>query len=166
MGETRWRRRYSSVLRDVGLPEPFDLDLFCRNIARSRGRPLRLHQLPSEVTGYCGLCVELPTVDHVFFSAGTSPLHQQHIVLHELAHLLFGHGGRPGMQGIASDAVEALLPGLDAALIQTALGRHGYSDPEEREAETLASLILDHAGRVGASGVTADAAARIETAFG
>lgn len=158
-----YRGRYASVLCEVGVPEPFDVDVFCANVAARRGQRVQLHELPTGVGRVCGLYVSLPAVDHVFFATGTSPRHQQHIIVHELMHLLFGHGG---LRGFSPEVLERLLPGLDAGLVRAALARGGYSDPEEREAETVASLVMEHV-RSAPTGMGADpVAARIETAFG
>ena len=158
-----YRDRYAAVLREVGVPEPFDLDVFCRNVADRRGRRVALHELPVGLSGVCGLYVSLSAVDHVFFAAGTSPRHRQHIVVHELMHLLCDHGG---LRGLSSEVLARLLPGLDPALVRAALARGGYSDPEEREAETVASLVMEHAGHAPAGMGGDPAAVRIETAFG
>jgi hypothetical protein len=125
-----YRDRYASVLREIGMPDPFDLGAFCARIASCRGRRVELHELPIGMGGVCGLYVSLPAVDHVFFAVGTSPRHQQHIIVHELMHLLFGHGGLRGPV-LPVDVMERLLPGLDPALVRAVLGRGGYSDPEE-----------------------------------
>jgi hypothetical protein len=151
------------VLREIGVPEPFDLDVFCASVARARGRQIELHELPPDVGGVCGLYVSLSAVDHLFYAAGTSPRHRQHIVVHELMHLLFDHGG---LRGLSADALARLLPGLDPALVRAALGRGGYSDPEEREAETVASLVMGHAAQTPDAAGGDPLAARIETAFG
>jgi len=158
-----YRGRYASVLREVGVPEPFDVDMFCANVAARRGRRMQLHELPAGVGRVCGLYVSLPTVDHVYFAAGTSPQHQQHIIVHELMHLLFGHGG---LRGFSPEVLERLLPGLDPGLVRAALARGGYSDPEEREAETVASLVMQHTGHAPMGTDGDPVAARIETALG
>lgn len=155
--------QYALVLREIGVPGPFDLGVFCGNVARARGRRVELHELPGGLDGVCGLYVSLPVVDHVFFAAGTSLGHREHIIVHELMHLVFEHGG---LRGPSAEVLARLLPGLDPGLVRAALGRGGYSDPEEREAEMVASLVLERAGR-GAGGVGDDpVAARIEAAFG
>lgn len=158
-----YRDRYALVLREIGVPEPFDLDVFCGNVARARGRRVELHELPADMGRVCGLYVSLPAVDHVLFATGTSRRHRQHIVVHELMHLLFDHGG---LRGFSTEMLVRLLPGLDPALVRVVLGRGGYSDPEEREAETVASLVMGHAAQVPAGSGDDPVAARIEAAFG
>ena len=39
----------------------------------------------------CGLWISVPTAEYVFYDPDTSRLHAEHIVLHELAHMLSGH---------------------------------------------------------------------------
>jgi hypothetical protein len=137
------RRRCERRLRDVRIPQPFDLDAFCREVEDRRGRPL----LRRAVTGLhshapCGLWVGTPEADHVFYDPGTSPLHAEHIVLHELAHILSDHTLDGG-----DGPLTRLFPDLDPATITRVLGRVGYSTVQEREAEMMASLIRGRSAR-------------------
>lgn len=86
----------------------------------------------------CGLWIATGTTDLIFHESATTPPHREHIILHELAHVLCDH------YPASLDAVEraaVLLPDLDSALVRRVLGRAGYSTAGEREAEVLASLI-------------------------
>jgi hypothetical protein len=133
------RRRCMAVLRDVELPDPFDLGGFCESLAARRGRRLYLHpfhasdarQLP------CGVFMSFRDADHIFFDARTSPLHRDHIVLHEISHMLLGHGTDPHLH----EAVGRLTPSIDQRTIETMLARTSYSTEHEKEAELLATLI-------------------------
>ncbi|MEV6347902.1 hypothetical protein [Actinoplanes sp. NPDC051851] len=128
------RRRCERRLRGVRVPHPFDLDNFSAEIAGLRGRPLHRMPLPGLGSGApCGIWMATPTADYVFYDPDTSPLHAEHIVLHEIAHILCGH--------TAAGAGTALFPDLDPALIASVLGRAGHTTAQEREAEMLASLI-------------------------
>lgn len=158
-----YKRRFTSVLRDVGIPEPFGVAVFCDHIAARRNRRLELHDLPTGVGRVCGLYVSLPAVDHVFFAPGTSARHRQHIIVHELMHLLFGHGG---LHGLSTEVMQRLLPGLDPGLVRAVLARGGYSDPEEQEAETVASLVMQHVGHPSPPTNSDPIAAQIETTLG
>jgi hypothetical protein len=40
----------------------------------------------------CGLWLSTPRADHIFHEVDTTPWHRTHIALHELAHILLGHG--------------------------------------------------------------------------
>ncbi|WP_433724380.1 hypothetical protein ACQP2Y_03100 [Actinoplanes sp. CA-051413] len=39
----------------------------------------------------CGLWISVETADYVFYDPETSQLHAEHIILHELGHMLSGH---------------------------------------------------------------------------
>ncbi|MFC7533394.1 hypothetical protein [Actinoplanes sp. GCM10030250] len=148
------RRRSARRLRGIRLPYPFDLDLLCAEVAASRGRPLHRRPLPGLSPGApCGLWIGMPAADYVFFDPGTSPLHAEHIVLHEIAHILCGHQAAAG--------AAQLFPDLDPALVARVLGRAGHTTAQEREAEMLASMI-----RTAGSPARDDPVGRIADALG
>ncbi|MFF5447726.1 ImmA/IrrE family metallo-endopeptidase [Streptomyces sp. NPDC012888] len=128
------RRRCEAILGQLDLAERFCLEGLCTKIAEQRGRPIRLHPLPREAaeSGVCGLWVGTATTDYVFYEAQTSPLHQEHIVLHELGHILFGHHS---LEGEEADGAAPVV-----------LGRTNYTTRQEQEAEMLASMIRTRAG--------------------
>jgi hypothetical protein len=135
------RRRCRARLRDLPLPVPFDVHELCDRVATRRGRPIRL--LPvAGLTGVCGLWIATDTTDLICYERDTTRPHQDHIVLHELAHVLCDHYpvSLPGKHDTT-----ALFPDLDPAMVRAVLGRAGYSSAEEREAETLASMIRQRA---------------------
>ena len=140
------RHRYETITRTVGIPVPFDLAAFCSRVAEYRGRDVHLHPMKlGAAGGLCGLYVELDGSDHVFFPEDTSALHQQHIVVHELAHLLCGHQATEPAAGLPDGVLDELFPTLDRGLVRSVLGRSRYADPAEHEAEVIATLILQHA---------------------
>src|SRR3954451_1373115 len=135
------RRRCERRLRGIRIPEPFDLDAFCAEVAHRRNRPLHRTAVPGLRSGApCGLWIGTATADHVFYDPGTSPLHAEHIVLHELAHILSGHSGADG-------ALARLFPDLDPGTVHRVLGRVSYTTAQEREAEMMASLIRGRSAR-------------------
>lgn len=135
------RKRCEARLRELDLPDPFDVRAFRDRLAARRGRPILLCAARSDL-GPCGLWVAGPSLDVVFYEAVTSPLHQDHIVLHELCHLACDHHALPLSEAALA---ELLCPHLDQSVVQHVLPRAAYSSDEEREAEILASLILDRA---------------------
>ncbi len=135
------RRRCEKRLRGIRIPSPFDLDTFCAEVAARRGRPLIRRPVPGlSAEAPCGLWIGTADADHVFYDPGTSPLHAEHIVLHELAHILSGHSGGDG-------ALARLFPDLDPATVSRVLGRVSYTTEQEREAEMMASLIRGRSSR-------------------
>jgi hypothetical protein len=166
MGRSRLRRKYETIIDTVGVPVPFELDEFCARVAEFRGRELHLHPMRLGAnSGLCGLYIELADADHVCFPADTSPMHQQHIVVHELAHLLCGHQASEPAAHLPDAVLAELFPTLDRDLVRSVLGRSRYADPAEQEAEVIASLILQHADDRSATD-SDPVAAQIESALG
>jgi hypothetical protein len=135
------RRRCERRLHGIRIPSPFDLDTFCAEVAARRGRPMIRRPVAGLSAGApCGLWIGTGSADHVFYDPGTSPLHAEHIVLHEVAHILSGHSGGDG-------ALALLFPDLDPATVSRVLGRVSYTSAQEREAEMMASLIRGRPAR-------------------
>ncbi|MEV6570834.1 hypothetical protein [Streptomyces sp. NPDC051577] len=155
-GNLSLRKRCEIILGHLDLTHPFSLDGLCARMAEQRGRPIRLHPLPKEAaeSGVCGLWVGTARVDYVFYEAQTTPLHREHIVLHELGHILFGHHS---LEGEESDGRAPVV-----------LGRTNYTTRQEQEAEMLASMIRMRAAGPGPQPGTVHrgALARLESAMG
>jgi hypothetical protein len=136
----RIRRRCAALLRSLAIPDPFDLDEFCAALAERRGRPIVLRPVSGVGARLTGLWIatEEPPLDIVVHEARTTSLHRQHIVLHELGHMLAGHAPRTS----GAEVVRLLFPDLDPESVRCVLERESYSSTEEQEAEMLASLIL------------------------
>ncbi|MFE4632504.1 hypothetical protein ACFRJ1_03870 [Streptomyces sp. NPDC056773] len=155
------RKRCEAILGRLELTHPFSLDGLCERIAEQRGRPIRLHPLPKEAaeSGVCGLWVGTADVDYVFYEAQTTLLHREHIVLHEIGHILFGH-----------HSLEAPAGDPSAGSVPTVLGRTNYTTRQEREAEMLASMIRTRTGtrgpHLGHGAGGGSTLARLESAMG
>ncbi|MFF5229112.1 hypothetical protein [Dactylosporangium sp. NPDC000521] len=142
------------ILAGLDVPDPFDLRAFCASVAAARGRDLHLHQLPAAgVDGTaCGLWLSTDKADHVFYAASTGWLHQQHIILHEIGHILCDHvapAPEPPVGATAGattgdgleDVTALLLPDLDPATVARVLRRSSYSAPQEQVAEMIATML-------------------------
>jgi hypothetical protein len=90
--------------------------------------------------GPCGVWISLPDVDYVFYEAETSQLHREHIILHELGHLLCEH--QP-TEVVDEEVIAQLFPNLNSTVVHSVLGRTTYTAVEEREAEMVASLVRE-----------------------
>lgn len=139
-GSLKLRRRCQAVIDRLELPHALSVEALCRHLAAQRARPLHLHRLPHEATsiGACGLWLATDTEDHIFYERRTARVHQEHIVLHEIGHLLFNH------RTVALDGEVgwgALLPDLDVRTVQRLLGRTNYATAQEQEAELFASIL-------------------------
>ncbi|GID91021.1 hypothetical protein Adi01nite_04330 [Amorphoplanes digitatis] len=139
MADRGMRRRCEAILADLDLPDVHDVRELCDVIAARQGRPIHLvgESLPADSP--CGIAVRTERFDAIFYEADTSRLHQEHIIRHELGHLICGHLTAPVLDAEAS---RLLLPNLDPSLVRAVLGRSDYSEIEEKEAEMIASLLL------------------------
>ncbi|GIJ80411.1 hypothetical protein SAMN05443287_10474 [Micromonospora phaseoli] len=124
--------------REVGLPDPFVLTTLVRRISQWRGRPIHLLPYDHVAGAMCGLWMALPDADVIGY-ARTTPLLEEHTVLHELGHMLCDH---KGSGNLGTDLGALLAPDLDPALVSRFLGRGSYSDRDEQEAELIATLIM------------------------
>jgi hypothetical protein len=139
------RRKCEDRVRALDLPAPFDIRAFCQRLGADRGRPIHLMPATLRAPTPCGLWVALPTADYVVYEVGTVPLHREHIILHEVGHLLCDHDSAPVLE---DEAAQLLLPYFDTSVVVKRLrGRTTYSVQEEQEAEYLASVILEQGGR-------------------
>jgi hypothetical protein len=134
------RSRCEDTIWSLTIPSPFGLEPFRECLEQRRGQPVRL--IPTKATTECsGLWVGTPDMDYIFYERSATPLHQLHIVAHEAGHMFFGHKG----QSISDEEFSRLLfPDLPPELVTSMLGRSAYTDTQEREAETFATLLLNH----------------------
>lgn len=144
MLDAAMRSRCQQRLAGLRLPLPFALDAFCRELALRRGRPLTVADMPSVHDGPTGAWIATDDADYVFVDQGARALHREHIVLHELAHMIFDHGAAPGL---GEHDAAALLPAFTSETVARVLGRSRYTDVQEREAELLATMIAQQAQR-------------------
>jgi hypothetical protein len=113
-------------------------------------------------TALCGLWIATGAADYLVYEQATSLVHQEHIVLHELGHLLCDHNA-------AGNLEPELFRQLGPAAVRSALGRTNYSTLEEREAEFVASFLVGYCrpgGRSGAPTAEGDLDHRLQRAFG
>jgi hypothetical protein len=150
------------------MPVDCDIDGLCDLLSGQRSRPIFRIPVAMHATHPCGFWVATEHADFIVYEANTSRAHQEHIITHELAHIICCHRG-----GVTLDDASAhlLFPDLDPELIRDMLRRSGYSDSQEQEAEVMASMILERVNRhpralaETAGGGVADEITRIERAL-
>ncbi|WP_433508940.1 hypothetical protein ACQP2T_33820 [Nonomuraea sp. CA-143628] len=121
------------------IPDPFDLELFIKRLEKRRGRPIQMIPISARRGAPCGLYIKAVGTDYLCYVRSSSPLHECHILLHELGHLVLGHQD----SGWRSEELQRmLLPDLHPDMIKRVLCRNGYADPAEDAAEAFAELIL------------------------
>jgi hypothetical protein len=136
-----------ALARKLPIPVPWDRDEFIANMARERGRPIRL--IAADTSAFtespCGLWLTRDDDDLIFHESGTSDYHIDQIVRHEVGHMVLGHGrGRTADQGqeLNRELCRQIFPDLDPETICSALGRRDFVADEEREAETFAHVLM------------------------
>lgn len=128
--------RCRQLAAGLDLPHPFQLTRFTDRLAALRGRPLLLVPTRDMALGnLCGMWMATATNDYVFYEQDTSAVHQRHIVLHEIGHILLRHTGIPTAKTTDPAAPDGTAP-------ERVMGRDSYDDQEEYEAELFASLVL------------------------
>lgn len=139
--ERRLKRRCRQELQALGVQPPLRVDEVCRLLGERRGRPIRLVPYPLAVPGPYGLWIASESTDYILYQQQTSATHQAHIILHEIGHILADHG----CEGQDEQVWQELLPDLSLHTIRQALRRTSYDDEQEREAELVATIILEWA---------------------
>ncbi|MET8680894.1 hypothetical protein ABZW18_25760 [Streptomyces sp. NPDC004647] len=139
----RLRERCRKIVDNLEISTPFDVKALCDGIGDRRGRPIRLVPMDMPVS-VSGLWLYTDSYDAIVYERRTSRVHQEHIILHEIGHLLSEHDATPTM---GDEVSRLLLPNLNPQVVRAMLGRTRYTEPEEQEAELIASLLLERAGR-------------------
>lgn len=116
----------------------------CTRLSKQRGKPIQLIAYPFEIPGPFGLWLATPSADYLLYQAETTKLHQEHIIAHELGHLLAAHQSDDDDDEIWQE----LMPDIPPDIIRRALRRTSYDSDQEREAETVATLLLEAAAVV------------------
>jgi hypothetical protein len=130
-------------LDGIAVPQPFDLDEFAAAMAQHRRRPLEIRALPEPARGLVsGAWVATERADVIYFEPDADLWHRNLIGGHEFGHMVCDHEADATWD---YDQVARMLPDISPETIQRMLGRHGYTSEEERDAEMVASLILDRA---------------------
>jgi hypothetical protein len=151
-----FRRKAHALVDALDLPADGDITTVHQRVSAQRGRPIQLIPMPMSHSGACGLWIATREADLVFHESMTSPRHQHHIIAHELAHMLCGH---TGIEAIADESARLLFPDLDPNLVREMLGRSGYQNHDEQEAEIVATIMLECLVRPAPVQAPAEAAA-------
>jgi Zn-dependent peptidase ImmA (M78 family) len=146
------RKRCTRLLRELRFRQPFVLADFIDHVEQRRGRPIKLVPSDLDGTGPCGLMLATDDKDLVLFPESASQLHQEHIVVHEIGHLLFGHAEAAADvadEDAELEALRRLAPDIPLEMIRRLLARTSYEEQHEREAEVFATMLLATARRIG-----------------
>jgi hypothetical protein len=145
------RCRCETIVRTLdqrigGIPVPFDLNALLDQLEADRGRPIELVPFSATAPGrLCGIWVGTDRLDLIYHEEATSLLHQDHIILHEIGHMVCNHTGAALFN--ADQVRSLLLTDAVRGQVDTVLGRGAYTTVEEQEAELVATLIMERAAR-------------------
>jgi hypothetical protein len=133
------RRQCRALLSGLDVRPPLDVAALCARIGQLRGRPIELVERPIPVPGPFGAWLAGAQADYILYQRETSRAHQDHIILHELGHILARHhSDQPD-----DEALRGLHPDSDPDAVRKALRRTEYSTAAELEAELIATIILE-----------------------
>lgn len=139
--EVRLRRRLHRELTAIGIDTPMRMAEVCQRLETRSGKPIRLLAYPLEVPGAFGAWLSTPSADYILYQQETTPAHQEHIIAHEIGHMLSGHRS----DELEDELWRELLPDIPAEHIRRALRRTHYDTADERAAELAATLLLERA---------------------
>jgi hypothetical protein len=139
------RRAVENVLDELSWSPPYELDTLLEQISRRCGKRIALLPAALPHDGAGGLVIERAHDLVIVFDQSLPPLQQEHVIMHEAAHVLFGHRGTS-----VNDLTHEELDELDPDVVRGAqrfVRRDGYSAIEERVAEIAAALMWSRADR-------------------
>ncbi|MBR7671620.1 hypothetical protein KDA82_00900 [Streptomyces daliensis] len=169
-------------LRDLGIHPPLDVAELCRALGNRRGRPLYLRPAPLETPGPSGVWVEYEDMDVILYQQETTRLHQEHIILHEVGHILVAENEAADAAAVGTASGDAdpqldggfvegwanALPAFDPSMIRRVARRCSYEDGEECSVELAATIVLEWSSVLDGSTPLSDdpALRRVESALG
>ncbi|MET8012917.1 toxin [Streptomyces sp. NPDC005271] len=140
-GLRRWAR---TLVESLDLPSPCDLQTLRDKVSAEHDRPIRLVPMAMHGSGLSGLWLETDDADLVIYEATTGAQHRNHIIAHEFSHILCGHNST---EALSDQAAKLFFPDLDPGMVRRMLGRGGYANRDEQEAEIVATIMLERLGR-------------------
>ncbi|WP_405162354.1 zinc-dependent peptidase [Nocardia sp. NBC_01499] len=142
-GRDRLVEQVRGLISTLRVPDPWDLATFLEQVTALLGKKIRLIPLPVDsVHGLpCGFVLERAADIVIAYDAHSSGYHADHIVLHEIGHLLLDHADSTA-DGTTRATVEILFPSMDPDSVLRVLQRSDYNDAAERQAELFASLVM------------------------
>ena len=142
--------QFDELAKLIPIPRPWAVREYLRRVAEARQRPITV--LPVETgrlagsgcgTG-SGLWIGREHDDIILHTADTTAWHAEHIICHEVGHMLLAHD-RDTDEELDEAALLKLMPSLSPQAIRSVLRREDYASPRERAAETFADLVMVHA---------------------
>ncbi|WP_307845905.1 hypothetical protein [Saccharomonospora sp. NB11] len=126
-----------TVLSRTGIPQPWNLNDWLDRLERVRGRDIDLCAVPWSPGEPTGAWQRHADYDLIAYPDNTAGFHQDHIILHEVGHMLFEHSGRCVL---SDEEARRIAPDLRPDAFTHLFGRTSTA-VEEDEAEGFAHLV-------------------------
>lgn len=145
--ERELRRSCKHLLRRLDIKPPLVVHELCRRLGELRGTPIRLIPWALPIPGPFGVWMSRPHEECIFYQEETTRLHQDHIILHEVGHILADHRDDGG----SAEELPDFGPDHPRDVTPRGFRRTCYTEDYEREAELVATIIqewavvIDHA---------------------
>lgn len=146
----RTNEEMMELARELLIPGPWNREKFIENLARRRGRPIRL--IPTDTVSLadspCGLWLVRDDDDVILYEEGTSEPHIDQIIRHEVGHMVLGHDQSRAEEEQAGHAplaiFQTLFPHIDPETIRSILGLDAetYGSAYEGDGSPLAAAEL------------------------
>ncbi|WP_420879004.1 hypothetical protein [Rhodococcus sp. (in: high G+C Gram-positive bacteria)] len=151
------REAAERILRDLPLSRPWSLDRFIADLSIRNNRPIEILTIPDgtgqfeddEGNKITGAWIPSARMDHIFVTSQAAGAYREHIICHELAHVIFRHrADTRSAEALQAAYLRRLMPNIHPdhmkTLLPSAVCRHRavLVDPIEREAEWLATLLM------------------------
>ncbi|MBQ0855423.1 toxin [Streptomyces sp. BH-SS-21] len=164
----RLRKQLVEDLDGFPIPQPFSIPALIRAMEGQLDRRILLRPMPPELTApgsACGLRVKMANgASLVLFPLRSTQYHQEHVILHELVHEWFDHGGT-----ISPVEFQRMTPHVGTNLIRRftrdipIAARTTYESEQELATEVCANIIRDLAARQNRA--TDDLVGRLEASL-
>ncbi|NMN99300.1 hypothetical protein [Antrihabitans stalactiti] len=147
--------RAAVALQRLPFSRPWSIERFIADLGFQLGRLIKVEELPraiSERGEISGLWVPTDLVDVVLVKQGAAGKYREHIICHEIAHVVMAHRADSArLKSYIEQTLSRAAPGITPEMVErlagtpVCLARTDFTHPIEREAEWLATLIMGHA---------------------
>ncbi|MFK0249579.1 hypothetical protein ACIQUM_33185 [Amycolatopsis azurea] len=141
----RIQAKCRAALRSLDLSDLFTVEHLLCATGEKAGRQIVVRAADLSGSAPLGLVLETPEAYTILHSRNTTKLHQRHIILHELAHVLLHLSEDVGAVPVRDNGIAAvvrkLIPDLHPDLESRIRARTTYADVQEREAEQFATMV-------------------------
>ena len=132
------------------VPDNGDVEDLVAAVGGARRRAIHLLGADLGPTGPTGMWIATEHGDYIVHPVDASAAERTAVICHELAHMLLGH--QPEDDGKAWQQMAATVaPDIATEVAQRFLGRHGYADRLEADAEHLGTVLVTQLARHAAA---------------